>query len=57
MRTSADTFSRALTRVRPTLEAVFDSARELATAPDEVTVEFGTKLTAEAGGVTLITVN
>ncbi|MBC2904720.1 CU044_2847 family protein [Streptomyces cupreus] len=51
VRSSADTLQQALTRMRPALEAVFATTRGLAHAPDEVTVEFGIKLTAEAGVV------
>ncbi|WP_093775756.1 CU044_2847 family protein [Streptomyces sp. yr375] len=50
-RGASDTLQQALTRVGPALVAVVTATRGLATAPESVTVEFGVKLTAEAGVV------
>ncbi|MCX3058222.1 CU044_2847 family protein [Streptomyces beihaiensis] len=44
-----DTLQTALARVQPALTAVVDHVRGLAHAPDSVTVEFGIKLSAQAG--------
>lgn len=38
-----------LAQIRPTADALLGSLAGLATAPDEVTVEFAVQLTAEAG--------
>ncbi|MCZ7373772.1 MULTISPECIES: CU044_2847 family protein [unclassified Micromonospora] len=51
VRTAGETLQQALARVRPAAEAVLDSVRGMAKTPDRVTVEFGIKLTAEAGVV------
>ncbi|SCF28461.1 CU044_2847 family protein [Micromonospora mirobrigensis] len=51
VRDANETLQQALARVRPAAEAVLDSVRGMASAPDKVTVEFGVKLTAEAGVV------
>ncbi|MGW3938142.1 CU044_2847 family protein [Streptomyces phaeochromogenes] len=48
---ASDTLQQALSRVRPALDAVVTSTRSLAEPPESVTVEFGVKLTAEAGVV------
>lgn len=45
------TFEAALEKVRPLAEAVVRQLRALADPPDEVEVEFGLKLNAEAGAV------
>jgi hypothetical protein len=50
-RTAAETLQEAMTRVRPALDAVAGSVRGMAHAPDTVRVDFGIKLTAEAGVV------
>lgn len=47
----ADTLSAALDRVKPALELVVDHARALAEPPQEVSVQFGIKLSAHAGVV------
>lgn len=41
----------ALDRVRPAAAALLGKLRGLAESPDEVTIEFGVKLTAKAGAV------
>ena len=43
------TFEEAVGRVRPAVEAVIAQLRSLTEAPDEVHVEFGLDLHAEAG--------
>lgn len=43
------TFEEAIGRVRPAVQAVVAQLRSLAEAPDEVHVEFGLNLQAEAG--------
>ncbi|AQA09581.1 hypothetical protein GTZ78_09280 [Streptomyces sp. SID8361] len=48
---SAETLQEALTHIRPALEAVARSVRDMAQQPDTVSVEFGIKLSAEAGVV------
>ena len=45
------TFEEAVGRVRPAVEGVIAQLRSLAEAPDEVHVEFGLDLHAEAGAV------
>ena len=51
VREATETLEEALRRVRPAVTAVLKQVRDLATPPDKVTVEFGVKLTAEAGVV------
>lgn len=51
IRGSAHTLQEALAHIRPAVEAVADSVRDLASRPDSVSVEFGIKLSAEAGVV------
>jgi hypothetical protein len=46
-----DTFEEALAKIRPAVETVVERMRNLAQAPDTVTVEFGVKLSAAAGAV------
>jgi hypothetical protein len=46
---ASQTFEEAISRVRPAAEAIVAQLRSLATAPDEVEVEFGLALSAEAG--------
>lgn len=46
---ASQTFEDAISRVRPATEAIVAQLRGLATAPDEVGVEFGLALSAEAG--------
>jgi Trypsin-co-occurring domain 1 len=43
------TFEQAITRVQPAAQALISRLRALADAPDEVGVEFGLELSAEAG--------
>jgi hypothetical protein len=50
-RGATETLQQALAQVRPALDAVVGTTRALATPPESVTVEFGIKLTAEAGVV------
>ncbi|MFD8965710.1 CU044_2847 family protein [Streptomyces sp. NPDC059568] len=49
--TVAETLQEALDRVRPALDVMVEKVRELARPPDTVAVDFGVKLTAEAGVV------
>ena len=44
-----DTFEDALDKIRPAAQSIIDKLRELHDAPDEIGVEFGIKLSAEAG--------
>src|SRR5262249_46558020 len=46
---ASQTFEDAISRVRPAAEAIVAQLRSLTTAPDEVQVEFGLTLSAEAG--------
>jgi hypothetical protein len=46
-----ETLQEALGRIRPALEAVVGQVRGLASPPDRVSIEFGIKVTAEAGVV------
>jgi hypothetical protein len=43
------TFEEALDKIKPAAQAIIDKLRELHDAPDEIGVEFGIKLSAEAG--------
>jgi Trypsin-co-occurring domain 1 len=45
------TFESALERIRPASNAIIASLRTLSDAPDEVAVEFGLKMSAEAGAI------
>jgi NTP-dependent ternary system trypsin peptidase co-occuring protein len=49
VRDSAETLEEALRRVKPAVATVLHQVRDLATPPDTVKIEFGVKLTAEAG--------
>ncbi len=44
-----DTFEDALDKIKPAAQAIIDKLRALSDAPDEIGVEFGIKLSAEAG--------
>jgi hypothetical protein len=46
---AAQTFEQAIARVQPAAQALISRLRALADAPDEVGVEFGLELSAEAG--------
>ncbi|MEV5549163.1 CU044_2847 family protein [Streptomyces sp. NPDC052309] len=46
-----DTLRRAVDRVRPAAQDVLDSLRSMPQAPDRVALEFGVKLSADAGVV------
>lgn len=46
---ASQTFEDAISHVRPAAEAIVAQLRNLATAPDEVQVEFGLTLSAAAG--------
>ena len=46
---ASQTFEDAVSCVRPAAEVIFAQLRSLAAAPDEIAVEFGLALTAEAG--------
>ncbi len=45
------TFEAALEKVRPTAQVIIQKLRALHDPPDEIAVEFGLKLSAEAGAV------
>lgn len=49
--TAADTLRDAVDRVRPAVQDVVDSLRAMPRRPDRITLEFGVKVTAEAGVV------
>jgi hypothetical protein len=49
--TATESFQAALARFRPMAGAVVEQFRELGECPEEISVEFGLKLTAEAGMV------
>jgi hypothetical protein len=51
VRDTAETLDEALRRVKPAVTTVLNQLRDLATPPDKVKIEFGVKLTAEAGVV------
>lgn len=48
---AADTLRDAVDRVRPAVQDIVDSLRTMPRRPDRITLEFGVKLTAEAGAV------
>jgi hypothetical protein len=45
------TFEEAVARIKPAANAIVTQLRELATAPDEIDVEFGIKLSVKAGAI------
>jgi hypothetical protein len=45
------TFEAALDRIKPAASAIIERLRDLASPPDTVGVEFGIKMSAEAGAV------
>ena len=45
------TFEEALGKIQPAAECMVERFRALATKPDQVAVEFGLKLSAEAGAL------
>jgi hypothetical protein len=49
--TATASFESALQTVRAAAEGILDQLRSLAQPPDEVEVEFGVKMSAEAGAV------
>lgn len=51
VRDTAETLEEALRRVKPAVTTVLHQISDLATPPDTVKIEFGVKLTAEAGVV------
>lgn len=48
---AADTLRNAVDRVRPAVQDIVDSLRAMPCRPDRITLEFGMKVTAEAGVV------
>ena len=48
---AGQTFEEALERVKPAAGAIIKKLKELSDAPDEVEVEFGLKMSAQAGAV------
>ena len=44
-----ETFETALEKIKPAAAAIITKLRDLSEAPDEIGVEFGIKLSAEAG--------
>ncbi|MFE8924454.1 CU044_2847 family protein [Streptomyces rochei] len=48
---AADTLRGAVDRVRPAVSDIVDSLRSMPRRPDRITLEFGVKVTAEAGVV------
>lgn len=49
VREANQTFEKALDRVKPTANIVISKLRGLYDSPDEISVEFGLKLSAKAG--------
>lgn len=45
------TFEAALEKIRPAAGVIIQKLRTLHDAPDEITVEFGLKMSAEAGAI------
>jgi hypothetical protein len=45
------TFEEAVARIKPAANAIVTQLRDLATAPDEIDVEFGIKLSVKAGAI------
>lgn len=48
---AGDTLRDAVDRVRPAVQDILDSLRSIPRRPDRITLEFGVKVTAEAGVV------
>lgn len=48
---TCQTFETVLERIKPTASAIIGKLRSLSDPPDEMTVEFGLKMSAEAGAV------
>lgn len=48
---AGQTFEAALDKIRPAAQAVIAKLRALHDPPDQITVEFGLKLSAEAGAI------
>jgi hypothetical protein len=48
---ATETLERAIDRVRPAAEAVLTAFRDAAHQPEDIEIEFGIALTAEAGAV------
>lgn len=48
---ASQTFEAALDKIRPAAQAVIAKLRTLHDPPDEIEVEFGLKLSAEAGAI------
>lgn len=48
---AGETFESAFARVRPVAEAIVNGMRRVADSPDEIEVEFGVKVNAEAGAI------
>jgi Trypsin-co-occurring domain 1 len=46
-----ETFEHALGRIVPTSAAMIQRFRGMATQPDEIEIEFGVKISAEAGAI------
>jgi hypothetical protein len=46
-----ETFEQALGRMGPTATAILKKFRETAEQPDEIEIEFGVKISAEAGAI------
>lgn len=47
----AQSLEGALQKIKPAASAVVATLRDLADSPDEITVEFGVKLSAKAGAI------
>ncbi|MGV9268286.1 CU044_2847 family protein [Kitasatospora sp. NPDC003701] len=50
-RATSETLQDAMSHLRPALDVIADGLRDMAHAPDTVRVDFGIKLSAEAGVV------
>ena len=48
---AAQTFEKAVAKIKPAAQAIIGQLRDLASRPDQIGVEFGFKLSAKAGVV------
>ncbi|HEY8201058.1 MAG TPA: CU044_2847 family protein [Actinomycetota bacterium] len=48
---ATQTFEAALSKIKPMAEAIFTTLKDLAQCPEQIQVEFGVKITANAGAV------
>lgn len=48
---ATQTFESAIEKIKPTTEIIINKLRGLSSAPDKLSVEFGLKMSAEAGAL------